>query len=220
MRLAQKERSGTMNYTKQVLDGVIDFFSEIMILGRTPRLGWRETGPLMEDIVAGHVGRTSIIAFVLARLNGLNQSQAYRTVTAAVFHDNPETRLDDREAVSISYLPTPPETIEEVVQDQVDSLPRPVKDEIAELTIEVNCRDSPMAEIVRDADVLEVALCTKIVDERKDTDNIPDLEQRFTLYHQRLNTELAKKLLERILERENLCVYLAGDFYNRTNNKN
>lgn len=210
-----KKKEGEAVTKNNSNDGV-NFLSEISVLKRTPRLGWREAGlPLGEDSVAAHIAITAQITFYLGIMEGLKKRELFKAVVEAVFHDNMETRIDDREKLSLSYFSTPTEVVEEALEDQVNKLPVLAQEIIMELVMEANYEETKIGTIVRDADVLESALATKIADERGY--KIPGIEERFKLYQEKLETESAKKTLEQISSKEKLSVYLAEELFRRTN---
>jgi len=204
--------------TLNKLNGAVNFLAEIEILKRTVRQGWREIGTsLEEDNVAAHVGITAQIAFFLAHLEELEEKDKHRAVTGALFHDNMETRIGDRDSLSKFYYETPREKIEEALEDQLSNLPDPIHIDLKNLILEVEYGDSRVARVVKDADKLDCAIyLTEAVAQGRI--KIPDLDTRLDSYKEKMRTESGKKLLELISQsRDGISNYLAREYFQKSN---
>lgn len=204
--------------TLNTLNGTVNFLAEIEILKRTFRQGWRELGVSMkEDNVAAHVGTTAQITFILANLEELKGEDVCRAVTGAVFHDNMETRIGDRDLLSKHYSETPKEKIEEVLEDQLDNLPNSMHSFIKDLVLEVEYGDSKVAQVVKDADRLDCAMYLSIV-VAQGRAKVSDLDERLKSYREELNTESGKKLLDSVCRhKDELSNYLAREYFRKRN---
>jgi len=80
--------------------GVIKFFSEFYLLKRNKRTGLAIMGA-PSDSIADHVTVAAQIAYVLAKMEGLN---AEKCAVMALFHDNDETRIGDLHRIATLYL--------------------------------------------------------------------------------------------------------------------
>lgn len=140
---------------------LIKFFSEIYMLKREKRSGWK----LLEapqDSVADHITIVAQIAYVLAAMEGGN---AQKAAVMAVFHDNEETRLTDLHKVSSPYL-SRESAVEKALRDQLENLPARIRNDVMKLIEESRRRKSLEAIVVKDADLLEAALQAKVLMER------------------------------------------------------
>ncbi|MFA4946023.1 MAG: HD domain-containing protein [Candidatus Micrarchaeia archaeon] len=122
-----------------------DFFYEAGCLKLVPRSGWLLTGIKAPESVAEHSWRATLLAFVLARLEG---ADAEKIAVAAAFHDLHETRIQDRHHVSQACFKTPRDAKERVESEQQALLPASAR------PAQLSDREKI---IVRDADLLECA---------------------------------------------------------------
>jgi len=83
------------------VDRIVEFLFEVGMLKRTPRSGWQFLGTGSES-VAEHVYRTTMIAFVLGRLDGA--VDADKVLRLALAHDLPEARTGDLNYVNQKYV--------------------------------------------------------------------------------------------------------------------
>ncbi len=124
---------------------VADFFFEAGELKRVKRSGWWLAGVKDPESVAEHSWRTALIAFVLARMAGLD---AEKISVAALFHDLHETRILDRHKISQACFKTPREAEECVEREQLKLLPEKARPAL------LNERERIL---LKDADLLECA---------------------------------------------------------------
>jgi putative hydrolase of HD superfamily len=170
------------------VDRIVEFLFEVGMLKRTPRSGWQFLDGGSES-VAEHVFRTTMLAFVLARLDGA--VDADKVLRLALAHDLPEARTGDLNYVNQKYV-----TADEVraADDMAKGLP--FGDELRELITEYRDEKSPESVLAHDADQLEMLLELKEkVDAGCETAN--DWTP-FVL--RRLRTDAAMELAEKILE--------------------
>jgi putative hydrolase of HD superfamily len=170
------------------VDRIVEFLFEVGMLKRTPRSGWQFLGTGSES-VAEHVYRTTMIAFVLARLDGT--VDADKVLRLALAHDLPETRTGDLNYVNQKY-----NTADEAraADDMTRGLP--FGKELRELMTEYRDENTPEAILAHDADQLEMLLELK---EKLDSGcRAADDWTPFVL--RRLRTEEGKLLAEQILD--------------------
>lgn len=187
----------TTKKMEAALKKIVAFLAEVNILKKTPRLGWRLTGPPIErDSVAAHIAGVAQIAYMLAKmapkLDGI-KPDPLKCVILAVFHDNPETRISDRDKVSTHYLKTK-KAFREAIKEQISALPEEIGEEIRQMVIEANFRNTPEAIVVRDADILEASLQAKVFNE-EGYKILPELLKKY-LDPKRVQTQAAKRLME------------------------
>ena len=83
------------------MDRIVEFLFEVGMLKRTPRSGWQFLDGGSES-VAEHVYRTTMVAYVLARLEGTVDTE--RVLRLALIHDLPEARTGDLNYVNQKYV--------------------------------------------------------------------------------------------------------------------
>jgi putative hydrolase of HD superfamily len=170
------------------VDRIVEFLFEVGMLKRTPRSGWQFLDSGSES-VAEHVYRTTMIAYVLAKLEGSVDTD--KVLRLALAHDLPEARTGDLNYVNQKYV-----TADEprAAHDMTRGLP--FGDELEELMAEYRNEASPEAVLAHDADQLEMLFELK---EKLDSGcQAADDWTPFVL--RRLRTDNAKKLAEKILE--------------------
>ena len=169
------------------MDRIVEFLFEVGMLKRTPRSGWQFLDDGSES-VAEHVYRTTMIAYVLARLDGAVDTD--RVLRLALVHDLPEARTGDLNYVNQKYV-----TADEAraADDMTSGLP--FGEELRELIAEYRDEASPESVLAHDADQLEMLLELK---EKLDSGcQAADDWTPFVL--RRLRTEAAKTLANKIL---------------------
>lgn len=123
-------------------------------LKRVKRSGWWIAGVKDPESVAEHSFRTAIIAYLLARLEGVDPEKA---VLMALFHDMPETRTNDAHRIVRRYANWK-EVDQRAVSEQSKRLPDEIGKQMVALFEEFEKEVSPEAKVVRDADLLECIL--------------------------------------------------------------
>ncbi len=129
------------------------FLYEIGQLKRYPRTGWHTAGVPRPESVADHSFRASVIAAVIASLEGADPQRA---AFLALWHDSQETRTTDLSHLTKKYVSSLPN--EAVTSDQVSRLPRALAGVITAAVAEYEARETPEARCARDADKLELLL--------------------------------------------------------------
>lgn len=170
---------------------IVKYLFESGELKRVKRSGWWLAKVKDPESVGDHSYRTAVVAFVLAEMEGFDESEANKLCAAAVFHDIIETRLQDLHKVSARYVDVTDKIEEKVIADQLGKLPTGLRAKIA-ANYSLNERERI---ILRDADLLECALQAKeyvevgYKDAQEWLDNIGKL----------VKTKSAKSLLSEIL---------------------
>jgi putative hydrolase of HD superfamily len=129
------------------------FLYEIGLLKRYKRTGWSQVGVPLPESVADHSFRVSVIASVLAAMEGANSQRA---AFLALWHDSQETRTTDLPHLTKNYVSTAAN--EQVTRDQVAPLPPSVAGMISTAVAEYEAAETQEARCARDADKLECLL--------------------------------------------------------------
>ena len=166
---------------------IVEFLFEVGMLKRTPRSGWQFLGTGSES-VADHAYRTTLITFVLARLDGT--VDAHRAVILALVHDLPEARTGDLNYMNQKYV-----TADEALAAGDLARGLPFGDELSGLLEEYRAESSPEARLVHDADQLELLLSLK---EERDAGNL-QADEWMPFVLQRLRSDAARELAGQVL---------------------
>lgn len=135
------------------LSAVARFLYEAGTLKHTRRTGWWMAGVKDPESVAEHSWRTSLIASLIAKLEGADPAQA---AFLAVWHDTQESRTGDVNYIGKKYAPAgDPQA---VTADQTAGMPEALASAICDVVAEYEARESPEAICARDADKLECLL--------------------------------------------------------------
>src|SRR3989344_2438914 len=113
---------------------------------QTPRSHVRNLGNAF-DTVASHSHHASIIAYCIARMEKLNQTEAMRASVMAVYHDLAEARTGDLDFVSKNYTK---DNEEKAISDQFHGLE--FGNELKDLLKEYEERKTKVAKCAKDAD--------------------------------------------------------------------
>lgn len=132
------------------LAAVARFLYEAGTLKANRRTGWWMAGVRDPESVADHSWRTSLIATIIAVLEGADPARA---AFLATWHDSQETRTGDVNYLARKYAPqADPEA---VTADQVAGMPDVLAATIRDLVAEYEAKETPEALCARDADKLE-----------------------------------------------------------------
>ena len=129
------------------------FLYEIGLLKRYKRTGWSQVGVPLPESVADHSFRVSVIASVLASMEGADPQRA---AFLALWHDSQETRTTDLPHLTKNYVSAAAN--DQVTRDQVALLPPSVAGMISAAVAEYEAAETPEARCARDADKLECLL--------------------------------------------------------------
>ncbi|MFS8199519.1 HD domain-containing protein [Streptomyces sp. CWNU-52B] len=133
------------------LTPVARFLYEAGTLKATKRTGWWMAGVRDPESVAEHSWRTSLIASVIAKLEGADPARA---AFLAVWHDSQETRTGDVNHLGKKYRAGGADP-RAITADQVAEFPEQLARAVTELVAEYEAKESPEAVCARDADKLE-----------------------------------------------------------------
>ncbi|SER24984.1 putative hydrolases of HD superfamily [Streptomyces sp. yr375] len=136
------------------LDQVARFLYEAGTLKQSRRTGWWMAGVRDPESVAEHAWRTSLIASIIAKLEGADPARA---AFLSVWHDSQETRTGDVNHLGKKYLGGEADP-QAVTADQTAGMPEVLASTIRELIGEYEDRESAEAVCARDADKLECML--------------------------------------------------------------
>ncbi|MGW0947209.1 HD domain-containing protein [Streptomyces sp. NPDC002623] len=133
------------------LSPVAKFLFEAGTLKHTARTGWWMAGVRQPETVAEHSWRTSLIASVIAVMEGADPSRA---ALLAVWHDTGETRTGDVNHLGKKYTEGEADP-RDIAADQVAGMPAAVAEAVTEIIGVYEARDTLEADCARDADKLE-----------------------------------------------------------------
>ncbi|MDN3029755.1 HD domain-containing protein [Streptomyces sp. S.PB5] len=132
---------------------VARFLYEAGTLKQSRRTGWWMAGVRDPESVAEHAWRTSLIASIIAKLEGADPARA---AFLAVWHDSQESRTGDVNHLAKKYAgKADPQA---VTGDQVTGMPEALASTVRDLIAEYEDRESPEAICASDADKLECML--------------------------------------------------------------
>ncbi|MFH8580647.1 HD domain-containing protein [Streptomyces zaomyceticus] len=135
------------------LSAVAHFLYEAGTLKNTRRTGWWMAGIRDPESVAEHSWRTSIIASVIAKLEGADPARA---ALLAVWHDTQEARTGDVNYLGKKYSGS--SDSRQVTADQTAGMPELLASTVREVVAEYEDKESLEAICARDADKLECML--------------------------------------------------------------
>ena len=136
---------------------ILDLFAEVGMLKRTRRSGWWVIGVPDVESVAEHSFRCAIVAYFLAKMEGV---EPYRVVMMALFNDIHEARIGDLHKVGHRYIDFS-KAEKEAFVGQINRLPSGIKNELVDLRVDYDLQKTTEALIARDADILECLIQAK-----------------------------------------------------------
>jgi putative hydrolases of HD superfamily len=135
------------------LSAVAHFLYEAGTLKHARRTGWWMAGVRDPESVAEHAWGTSLIASIIAKLEGADPARA---AFLAVWHDSQETRTGDVNYLGKKYSSSA--NPEDVTADQTAGMPEVLASTVRDLVAEYEAKGTPEAICARDADKLECML--------------------------------------------------------------
>lgn len=135
------------------LSAVAHFLYEAGTLKNARRTGWWMAGVRDPESVAEHSWRTSLIASVIAKLEGADPARA---ALLAVWHDTQETRTGDVNHLGKKYSGSADPR--QVTADQTAGMPEILASAVRDVVAEYEDKESLEAVCARDADKLECML--------------------------------------------------------------
>jgi putative hydrolase of HD superfamily len=171
------------------------FLYEIGLLKRYKRTGWSQVGVPLPESVADHSFRVSVIASVLAAVEGADPQRA---AFLALWHDSQETRTTDLPHLAKNYVSAADN--EQVTRDQVAPLPPSVAGLISAAVAEYEAAETPEARCARDADKLECLLQAREYQEQGHANVQPWIDSSLAA----LTTASAKQLAHEAMAQNSL----------------
>lgn len=169
---------------------IANFLFEVGNLKRVKRSGWWLAQIKDPESVAEHSHRCSVVALIIAKMEGLNDEECCRICAAAAIHDLHETRILDLNKVTAKYLEVTQEKTRQVESEQREKMPKQVKSLLESL---LNLSDKEKT-ILKDADYLECAIQAKEYFDIGHTDT----QEWIDSVQKRLKTKSAKVILEEV----------------------
>jgi putative hydrolase of HD superfamily len=179
---------------KRVENDLAKFLYEVGQLKRVKRSGWWIAGVKDPETVAEHSFRTAVIAYLLARLEGVDPGKA---VVMALFHDMPETRTNDAHRIVMRYADWR-DVDKKAIGEQSKRLPDEMAKQMVTLFEEFEKEVSTEAKVVRDADLLECIIQAREYQTLGYTDVVDWIFNAQAV----LQTESAKKIASECLKTE------------------
>ena len=177
------------------LKQVAHFLFEAGTLKQARRTGWWMAGVRDPESVAEHAWRTSLLASVIATLEGADPARAAHL---AVWHDSQESRTGDVNHLGKKYSPAADP--EAVTADQTAGMPEVLARAVRAVVAEYEAKETPEAVCARDADKLECLL--QGIEYR--AQGYESAQRWIDNSRGRLTTETAKQLAEELLAMEPL----------------
>jgi putative hydrolase of HD superfamily len=139
------------------MEAAVRYIFEAGMLKRVKRSGWWSEKVHDPESVAEHTFRAAVIAFMLARMEGMDENAANRICAAAVFHDMHETRLLDLNKITARYITVDTELEGRVEKEQAQGMEPGLQNAILG-TLDLGGKE---AIVLKDADYLECAFQAK-----------------------------------------------------------
>lgn len=133
---------------------ITNFLFELGMLSREKHAGYYLIGVENPDSIAEHSWRASVIAYILADLEGANPE---KSACMCLIHDIEESRLRDLHKVSARYMDSQ-KAKEMAFEEQMANLSESVRKKWNQYNRQFNQRDVQEGIVARDADWLEMAL--------------------------------------------------------------
>jgi putative hydrolase of HD superfamily len=171
------------------------FLYEIGLLKRYKRTGWSQVGVPLPESIADHSYRASVIASVLAVMDGADPQRA---AFLALWHDSQETRTTDIPHLTKNYVTSAGN--EQVTRDQVAGLPSSVAGMISAAVAEYEAAGTREARCARDADKLECLLQAREYQEQGHSNVQPWIDSSLAA----LTTAAARRLAREAIAQNSL----------------
>lgn len=139
------------------LKRIVNFFFELGMLKRGKHQGVCLAGVTHPDSLADHSARASLIAYILAFLEGADSEKC---AMMCLLQDLPEMRVGDHHKVSARYLSTHAAE-NRVFKEQLENLPKEIAEKWQRYFNEFNRRNTKEGIVAKDADWLEMALTAR-----------------------------------------------------------
>ncbi len=132
-------------------EDIMNLAAEAGLLKRVKRSGWWVLGIRDPESVADHSFRCAVIGYVLAKME---KACAHTVTMMCLFNDLHEARINDAHKVASRYL-NYTEAENKAFKDQIEHLPKMIKDELCDWRNEYIAQETKESLIARDADILE-----------------------------------------------------------------
>lgn len=136
---------------------LLGFIAEAGMLKYVRRSGWWVLGIKDAETVAEHSFRCAVIGYVIARMEKI---YPYKVLIMTLFNDLHEARISDLHKMSQRYFQLE-KAEDRAFHEQINSLPKAVKDELSSLHKEYRKQNTKEGVIARDADILECLVQAK-----------------------------------------------------------
>jgi len=136
------------------MEELVHFLFETGHLKNVDRSGWWLLGNKNPESVAEHSFRSTILGYILAKLE---KADASKVIMMCLFHDVHETRTNDLHKVVQKYINLD-EAGEKATQDQMEPIKSILGDEISDALSELTDKESRESMVAADADILECAM--------------------------------------------------------------
>jgi putative hydrolase of HD superfamily len=159
MKKKQTEKKISVTKEKENVNynNILDFFYEVGMLKRIPRT-WTRAHVKHPESVADHTARSTIIGFILAKLEGADPTE---TALICAFHELAECRIGDLDKVQSSYICGKSVVEKKAVIEQMSLLPKDIADEMGHYILNEGTDNSKEQIIAKDADYVECAIQAK-----------------------------------------------------------
>jgi putative hydrolase of HD superfamily len=173
---------------------IAKYLYEIGQLKRVKRSGWWMVGITDPESVAEHSFRVAILGYILASLEG---ADPLKVAAMCLFHDTPETRINDPHQLAKRYVQV--KEGEKLAEDeQLERLPPSISQSIASLFHDYEERESLESVIAHDADALECLIQAR----EYQVQGYAEVQDWIDNCYAALKTASAKKLAEASLHVE------------------
>lgn len=173
---------------------IAKYLYEIGQLKRVKRSGWWMVGITDPESVAEHSFRVAIIGYILASLEG---ADPLKVAAMCLFHDTPETRINDPHRLMKRYIQV--KEGEQLAEDeQLERLPTAIGQSIASLFHDYEERETLESVISHDADALECLIQAR----EYQVQGYSEVQDWIDNCYAALKTNSAKKLAEASLHVE------------------
>jgi putative hydrolase of HD superfamily len=143
------------------MKNIANFIFEINNLKRFEHCGTKFAGVKNPDSIAEHVFRTMQIAYIIAGLEGVTESELLKVLEITLFHDNAEVRVGDIHKIASKYIDYK-EGENKAFEDQIKQLPEVIQKRLSGIVKKYNDRDSSIEYVIsKDADLLETMFQAK-----------------------------------------------------------
>lgn len=170
------------------------YLYEIGQLKRLRRSGWWIAGIEDPESVAEHSFRVTLLGYILSQLEG---GDPLKTIIMCLFHDVPESRLNDWHRIGQRYANLA-EIQRQVFSEQVNRLPHNVSEQLTSLMSEFNTGESLEARLAHDADRLECLIQAR----EYQAQGYKDVQDWINNCEAALITESAKRIAQECLKVE------------------